>query len=262
MPVDQNTLQSTLLRVLADPKTNKGLGGGREFLTEAVLSRFVDQPKPSAQQIMEGVWALVSQGLAYIDYHQPEAVYWELRLTEAGLGAAQDEAINPDDSGEYLVQLSQTVPAASELVLQYTQEAITTYKARCYLASTVMLGVASEAAFLEMAVEFASWLPTDTERNKMQDIMAGSRNYIVKFAEFRKRVEKYKSQIPDELSDGMALTLDSVLDLLRIYRNEASHPTGKKVTRQDAFINLQMFARYLHKLYALREYFESSRNNE
>lgn len=208
---------------------------------------------------MEGVWALISQGLAYIDYHQQEAVYWELRLTEAGIRAAQDEAINPDDSGEYLVQLSQAVPEASELVLQYTREAVTTYKARCYLASTVMLGVASEAAFLEMTTAFASWLPNDSERKKMLNIVASTRNYIVKFTEFRKRVEKYKSKIPNDLSDGMALTLDSVLDLLRIYRNEASHPTGKKVLRQDAFINLQMFARYLQKLYAFKVYFKTSK---
>jgi hypothetical protein len=56
----------------------------------------------------------------------------------------------------------------------------------------------------------------------------------------------------------MALTLDSVLDLLRINRNEAGHPTGRKVDRDEAYINLQMFARYLQKLYALRTFFLGS----
>ena len=56
----------------------------------------------------------------------------------------------------------------------------------------------------------------------------------------------------------MALTLDSVLDLLRIYRNQAGHPTGKHVSRDDAFITLQMFARYLQKLYTLRSFFETT----
>lgn len=56
----------------------------------------------------------------------------------------------------------------------------------------------------------------------------------------------------------MSLTLDSVLDLLRITRNEAGHPTGRVVDRDEAFINLQMFARYLKKLYQLRAFFRQS----
>jgi hypothetical protein len=53
----------------------------------------------------------------------------------------------------------------------------------------------------------------------------------------------------------MALTLDSVLDLLRITRNEAGHPTGRRVDSNEAYINLQMFGRYLTKLYDLRAFF-------
>jgi hypothetical protein len=49
--------------------------------------------------------------------------------------------------------------------------------------------------------------------------------------------------------------LDSVLDVLRIYRNDAGHPTSKRIGRDDAFINLQMVARVLQKLYALKGFF-------
>jgi hypothetical protein len=49
--------------------------------------------------------------------------------------------------------------------------------------------------------------------------------------------------------------LDSVLDVSRIYRNDAGHPTGKRIGRDDAFINLQMVARVLQKLYALKGFF-------
>jgi len=51
--------------------------------------------------------------------------------------------------------------------------------------------------------------------------------------------------------------MDSILDLLRIYRNESGHPTGRNISREDAFINLQMFARYLEKIYKLKSFFES-----
>ena len=249
MPVSKTMLQSVLLRVLAEPNSDTRLGEGRHYLTDAVFSRFADKAKPSAQQLMSAVWSLISQGLAYIDYHQSAPSNWTLRLTEAGIDAAQDGAVNPDNSGEYLERIKRIVPNTNKVVIQYAREAVTAYNARCYLASSVMLGVASEAAFIDMASSFGGWLHLPKERERFLTILENSRqNYITKFLEFRKRIEKYKTQIPDELSDGMALTLDSVLDLLRIYRNEAGHPTGKVVNRDDAFINLQMFARYLQNL--------------
>jgi hypothetical protein len=81
-------------------------------------------------------------------------------------------------------------------------------------------------------------------------------NYYSKFLEFRKRIESHKPDLPVELADNMALTLDSVLDLLRIYTNDSGHPTGKRMERDDAFLSLQMFAVYLQKLYALKAFFE------
>lgn len=54
----------------------------------------------------------------------------------------------------------------------------------------------------------------------------------------------------------MALTFDAVLDLLRIYRNDSGHPTGKHIDHDTAFINLQMFARYLEKLYQFKAFFD------
>lgn len=120
-----------------------------------------------------------------------------------------------------------------------------------------MLGVASEAAFLETAAAFSKWLP-HTQSKNFTSILEGNSYYIRKFDEFRKRLEPLKSQLPEDLRDGLTLTFDSVLDVLRIYRNDAGHPTGKHISRNDAFINLQMFARYLQKLYTLKHFFETS----
>ena len=46
---------------------------------------------------MEAVWALVGQGLAYIDYSQSAVENWSLHLTDAGHAAADDEEVNPDN---------------------------------------------------------------------------------------------------------------------------------------------------------------------
>src|SRR6266704_2585301 len=66
---------------------------------------------------------------------------------------------------------------------------------------------------------------------------------------------RLKPGLPPELAENMSLSLDSVLDLLRVARNEAGHPTGRKVDRGEAYINLQMFARYLETLVGFRSFF-------
>lgn len=249
-------LQSTVLRVLAKPGTDRRLGQGRHYLVQAVMDEV-----PEGQihgEIMEAVWALVGQGLAYIDISQRAPENWTVLLTRSGADAARDGEINPDDPGGYLARLKEMVPDASPEVVRYAQEALNSYNNQCHLASAVMLGVASEAAFLEMAPSSAAWLSGE-QGARLDKLLRDPRsNYVAKFGEFRKRVAPLKDELPDELSDGMALTLDAVLDLLRVHRNDAGHPTGKQIRRDDAFIHLQMFARYLQKLYALKAFFETN----
>lgn len=256
MSVSGADLQTALLRVLAQSRADKRLGFGRHYLAEALHDQLPAGQRLSQQQIMAAIWSLVGQGLAYIDFSQPAPENWELALTDTGSAALTDAAVNPDSAGEYLTSLGARIPDASPIVLDYVREAITSYTSRCYLASAVMLGVASEAAFLEMAQAFGRWqsLP---QSEKFRDVIENPRaSYIAKFGEFRKRIEPLKPLLPDELADGMALTLDSVLDVLRIQRNDAGHPTGRQLSRDDVFISLQMLARYLEKLYRFKAFFE------
>jgi hypothetical protein len=258
VPTDA-AVEIALVRLLAERAVDSrlGLGAGSSYLTQGVRSYFTLGQQPSPQQIMAAVWSVVRQGLAYIDYSQPSPNNWELTLTNAGRAAARDEYPNPDSVEEYLERLRTRAPSASQTVLQYTREAAMSYINRCFLASAVMLGVASEAAFLELAQSFGNWLPSG-QREEFLKIVSGPRNYLVKFSEFRKRVEPIKPKLPDELSDAMSLTFDSVLDLLRVYRNDAGHPTGRLITRDDAFINLQMFARYVERLYSFKVFFDAN----
>jgi hypothetical protein len=80
-------------------------------------------------------------------------------------------------------------------------------------------------------------------------------SYNRKFQEIRKALESKKAALPGELIDGMSLLFDSVLDLLRVNRNDAGHPSGKHFGRGDCFIALRMASRYLQRIYALKQSF-------
>lgn len=248
---DRFALQRAVLQLLADPRTDCRLGRGNHYLSEAIRAKFPTQP-PSASDLHQSFWSLVAQGLAYIDMSQSAAENWTLNLTPAGVAAVHDEDYNPDDASGYLARLAKDVPGLSNTTIMYVREAVRSYAARNYLATTVMLGVASEAAMLEMAKHLAQHYEDVSLQSVLDDERAP---YNRKFAEVRKRLDQRKQDLPRELADGMSLTFDSVLDLLRVNRNDAGHPTGRHFDRDDCYIALRMAIRYLKKIGALTIFF-------
>lgn len=248
-------VQSLLLKILARGGDTR-LGRGQYYFHEAVRNV---EPTLGCQPVMEAVWALIGQGLAYIDYSQSPAENWVLDLTEAGLAAARDEEATPDDPGGYLRRLRSDVPGMSATVRAYAEEALGAYNARLYRSSAVMLGVASEAAILEAATSFASEMPEAESKQFLKTVNSRKQNFITKFAMFQDKLRSKKNELPDELADGLELTVHAVADLLRVSRNDAGHPTGRPVGRDDAFVHLRMFVRYARKLYALKSHFEGAK---
>jgi hypothetical protein len=270
MTVQREQLQSTILKLLARPQVDHRLGKGQHYFTEAVLNHFgpVTRDRPGGppasanvnrSDVLEILWSLVGQGLVYVDISQAAPENWAWVLTGAGRAAAADEDANPNDPAGFLQRLKDRVPDASPTVQQYAREAVASFGSRCYLASATMLGVASEAAFLEVAAALAEWLPAGKGRDKLREVLADVRSaYVWKFTAFRNNLESRAELLPEDLRDGLTLRLNGVLELLRVYRNDAGHPTGKVISREDQFTHLALFIRYLEQLYALKRFFESA----
>jgi hypothetical protein len=83
-------------------------------------------------------------------------------------------------------------------------------------------------------------------------------SYWQKFVEFRNRLEPKRGELPQHLTEDIDVTLDATLNMLRIYRNEAGHPTGKQIPRARANQNLQLFAFLLGRMYELKAFFEGA----
>jgi len=256
--MNPSQLQRLILEVLARSGTDRRLGGGRHYLAEAIASQCPQNDRPTPRQIQEAIWALIARGLAFLDISQSAPENWSLELTQVGTAALRDEQFNPDDPDGYLNRLYERVPTISPLVRMYLGEALQTYFHECYLASTVMVGVACEAAFLEMAGSFAAWVGGGSGAN-LQRVLSNPRaTYVQRFDEFRRRFQPEIPRLPSQLADGLAVQIDAVIDLLRVYRNDAGHPTGRVLSRDDCFTNLRIFARLVGRLYALRSFFEAA----
>lgn len=258
LPLTPAQIQTALLCLLSGQGQRHFVPtlGNPQALEDPVAQEFPQARRPDSRQVMEVLWSLVGQGLLYLNYYDRHPSNWRFQLTAAGNTAANDQSVNPDSPDQYLQRLKHSVPDASDTVTQYVNESLVSYRNRSYLASAVMLGVASEAAFLEMAEAFGRWLPPAEGASFLTLLSKPRTSYQAKFEEYRKKLEPRKPDLSEDLADGMALTLDAILDLLRIYRNDAGHPKGKQIPREQAKINLEMFARYLERMYAFKAFFD------
>jgi hypothetical protein len=251
-------IRKTILELLAGPRIDTRLGRGYHYFFESLKSK-VGQDYNRHLAIQE-IWQMIGDGLLYIDFEQPAAENWKLELSEKGQHIVESgDDFSPYDPDGYLVRLRKRIPLLDETVVIYAAESLRSFNADCYLSTLVMLGVASEKAFLLLAEAFANWLPDRQSEKFLSIIQDQKQNVIAKFTEFRKRIEPCKPKLPSDFADNMALTLDSVFDLIRINRNESGHPTGKRPDKGDAFITLQMFLTYLQKMFGLMTFFKTTK---
>jgi hypothetical protein len=210
-------------------------------------------------EVWEMLWQLVAEGLVYLDPsgQHSNTDNWRWKLSRRGEIAATGGVVDPYDPDAYLDRLRQQIPNIDPIVELYVGEALRAFVAQCYLASSVMLGVASEQAFLGMAEAFCAALDGSEGENLGALLDNPRRTYSAKLKEVRKRLEPRRNQLPDFLSESLVLDLDAVADLLRVTRNETGHPTGRVVDENTAYTHLQLFARYVLKLATLADYFRA-----
>lgn len=251
-------IQAAIMQVFAHHDRAARNLGAYDTLREQVRYKLGVTESPSATQIMEALWALVGQGLVYLNFYRPTTVeHLSFDLTETGKAAAKGELVTPDSPDAFLARLQEDVPSASAVVTQYVSESLRSYTHGTYLASAVMLGVAAETAFLEMAEPFARWLSSDGSP-KLATLLANPRaSYQQRFEVYRNHLAtRHRDILPFDLAEDIDLKLNTTLRLLRIYRNDAGHPKGKQVARAHAKRNLELFAVVLGELYELKDCFE------
>jgi hypothetical protein len=202
----------------------------------------------------QAFWELIARRLIFVggDRTFSNCHVW---LTERGQRAANGEEFNPDDPARYMERLLAAAPGTSDTTKQYLKEALKSYEQECFLASSVMLGVAAEDTSLDVAASFVAWQGKPADNLKA--ILANPKQfYVYKLQEFEKRLTAAKGSIPPNLSENIELNITAILQIIRLTRNDAGHPTGKRVDREDCYQNLVIYANAHRKLHQLKDYFD------
>lgn len=231
-----------------------GSGGSSGFGRSHLVGTLRGEIGCSETEVWEALWGLVGEGLVYLDTagQGSSTDNWQWCLSADGKRIAQGGTWEPRDPDGYLTRIRREIPDLDELVELYLTEALRSFNGWCYLATSVMLGVAAERAFLVMAATYAASGIAGAPA-MAKELARPRSNYFALWTEFRKRIEPIRQDLPNGLAD--ALTLDAIADLIRLTRNEVGHPTGRQIDEDTARVHLTVAPMYLRKMQLLAAHF-------
>jgi len=206
----------------------------------------------------QAFWELIARRLIFVGGDR-SFDQCSVLLTERGERAANGEEFNPDDPTRYMERLLEAAPRTSDTAKQYLREALKSYEQECFLASSVMLGGAAEETSLAVAASFVSWQGAPAD--KLKAILENPKQfYVYKLQQFERRLIAAKGDIPPDLSENIELNVTTILQLIRLTRNDAGHPTGRRIDPEECYQNLVVYANAHRKLHRLKDYFDQPSN--
>jgi hypothetical protein len=170
-------------------------------------------------------------------------------VTDFGKERIKDP-LTPYDPDGYLKATRRDVSGVDDVIMTYLAESLHTFRIGSLLSSTITLGCASEKALLLLIGAYGDALQSP----RQEKFRKNTEGLVIKrqFDEFNKMLDSHlKGLLPADLKENLDVALLAVFALLRTNRNEAGHPTGKTVQREQAYASLTVFPTYLKKVYEL-----------
>ena len=165
----------------------------------------------SNSAVYEVLWGLVADGLIFLDPAGQGSDNWRWVATKLGASVAAGGRWEPQDPEGYLGRLRRVDPPVGNAAMVYVREALQAFNSRAYLATSVMMGVAAEQVFNELALSLTRAYPQQSVKLKTALENPRSSQHA--------RFELFRNALPrGDLPDGLAdpLTLDAVADFCEL----------------------------------------------
>lgn len=182
-------------------------------------------------------------------------------LTSYGKKILSTDEPNPHDPYGYLKKLSEKAPNIDKNTKMYLIESVETFQKNSFMASAVMLGVASESIFNLIYDALLDSMQSDKIKKSLEQIRNSAKT--------KQRIDlvrnivlvSKKDQFPREITDDFESKTDPIFNLIRQIRNDVGHPTGIVIDKMSQFVNLQLFVPYTISAYILINFLKSNKIN-
>jgi hypothetical protein len=203
---------------------------------------------PDRELFLEVFWDLFRQGIITLGFNDSNREFPFCRLSRFGKQIAdhQDTYFFHDVSS-YANLITEQIPEIDPVTLLYLKEALQAFRSGCILSATVMLGVATEHTFL-LVLEAAETGPRKAEFASVFK----ERSLLPKFNKFRRIIDAKPDMLTSDVREDLDTQFAGILSIIRGFRNESGHPTGKLISREQIYVLLNLFPPYCKKMYMLR----------
>jgi len=204
---------------------------------------------------LEVFWDLFREGIITLgsDIANPEFPFCRVSHFGRRIIENQDTYFFHDVS-KYTSLVRESVPGIDPTTLLYLQEAMQAFRAGCILSATVMLGVAAEHTFLLLM----ETIEQSAQHGATFSGVGKQRTILRKVNTFKKILDQQLKSVPPEVKEDLDTRFLGILSVIRQFRNESGHPSGKIIEREQAYVLLNLFPSYCAKIYQLREHFAGS----
>jgi len=215
-------------------------------------SRASTLSRQDCELVREVFWDLFRQGVITIGLNDADDMFPFFCVSSYGKRIL--EGADPYffyDSATYEKVIGDEIPNVDATTLVYLKEAMQAFRSGCILSCSVMLGVASEHTF-RLLIEAIDANPTHSHTFKA---VSKERGILNKANRFKEILDKQKSSLPSDVLEDLDTRFAGVLSIVREFRNESGHPTGKIISREQAYVLMQLFISYCKKMYQLRDHY-------
>jgi hypothetical protein len=152
------------------------------------------------------------------------------------------------DVTSYTKVITDAVPNINKVTLVYLQEAMQAFKAGCLLSASVMLGVAAEHTFVLLVDDANAHSYWKTVFGKVSE----QRTILQKINKFKNVLDQRLDDLSPDVKEDLDTHFAGILAVVRNFRNESGHPTGRIISREQLYVLLHLFVSYCKKMYQLR----------
>ncbi len=218
----------------------------------SVSPRDASLESEDANTFLEVFWDLFRQGIITLglDDSNPEFPWFHLTALGERVVAGEDAYFVHDVSG-YEKRIVKEIPKIDPVTLLYLKEALQTFRSGCVLSATVMLGVATEHTFLLLMEA----IDRSTTHQTTFASVSKERTILQKVNKFRHILEQQTKALPSEVKEDLDTNFSGILSIIRNFRNQSGHPSGKIIDREQAYILLQLFPPYCKKMHQLMDFY-------
>lgn len=205
-----------------------------------------------ADTVLEIFWDLFRQGIITLGLNDANPQFPFFRVSALGERILKNEdAYFIHDVSAYESRIKKEISEIDSTTLLYLKESLQAFRSGCILSATVMLGVATEHTFLLL-------LETIEGNSKHQctfSSVAKERTILHKVNKFRRILEQESKSFPPEIKEDLDTNFSGIISIIRNFRNESGHPSGKIIDREQAYVLLQLFVPYCKKMYQLMAHY-------